>query len=125
MMSSSRKRIVRWFWIVCYSAAGCCACRAADGDEIVRRATAALNEDWAADVSYACVEEDGVQKGDRRTSKTFQTVLIDGSEYDLPLAVNDQPVPADRRLAELKKLEHEVQRREHESARAREERIEA
>ena len=99
--------------------------RTANLPEIVQRATAALNSDWASDPLYACVERDEVQKGDKLTSKTFEVVMIDGSDYRLPLAVDDQPLPPDRQKAELIKLRKEVERRQNESPSARLARINA
>ena len=113
-------------WLVllaCYFGIGRNPCHAADLSEIVHRATAALNADWASDPLYACVERDEVQKGDKQTSKTFQVIMIDGSEYHLPLAVNDQPLSLDRQKAELFKLRNEMQRRKSESPSARRARI--
>src|ERR1700676_2759857 len=69
-------------------------CRAADLPEIVRRGTAAIELDWAADLDYAYVERDEVQKDEKLTSKTYQVVIIAGSDYNIPLAINDQPLSA-------------------------------
>lgn len=113
-------------WLVllaCYFGIGRNPCRAADLGEIVQGATAALNSDWASDPLYACIERDEVQKGDKQTSKTFQVIMIDGSEYHLPLAVNDQPLSPDRQKAELINLKNEVRRRKGESPSARRARI--
>ena len=98
---------------------------AADLNEIVQRAAAALNSDWAADPTYACIERDEVQKGDKLTSKTFQVVMLDGSEYHIPLAFDDQPLSGAREKAELIKFKNEVQRRQRESDSARRSRIAA
>jgi hypothetical protein len=100
-------------------------CRAAEVSEIVQRATAALNSDWESDPLYACVERDEVQKGEKLASKTFEVVMIDGSEYHFPLAVNDQPLSPDRQKEELLKLKNEVRRRKNESPSARRARINA
>jgi len=97
--------------------------RAAEVSEIVQRATVALHSDWAADPLYACVERDEVQKGEKVTSKTSEVVMIDGSDYYFPLAVNDQPLSPDRQKEELIKLKKEVRRRESESPSARSARI--
>jgi hypothetical protein len=91
----------------------------------VQRATAALNSDWASDPLYACVERDEVQKGERLTSKTFEVVMIDGSEYHFGLAVDDQPLSPDRQTEELIKLKKEVRRRKSESPSARRARVNA
>ncbi len=77
---------------------------------MVQRAAAALKLDWAADPLYACVEKDEVQKGDKATSKTFEVVMIDGSDYRFPLAINGQPLSPARRKAELVKLKNEIER---------------
>ena len=102
-------------------------CRAGttDESEIVKLATKALRADWAADPSYACEEKDEVQKGDKLSSKTFEVVMIDGSDYRLPLAVDDQALPPARHKAELIKLKSEIDRRASESPSARRSRIDA
>ena len=117
---------VTWLVLIgCYGGIGRSPCRAAEVSEIVQRATAALNSDWASDPSYACVEKDEVQKGEKLTSKTFEVVMIDGSEYHVPLAVDDQPLQPERQKAELLKLKNEVRRRKSESPSARRARVNA
>ena len=111
--------------IACYFAGGPYPCRAVDASEIVQRATEALKSDWAADPSYAFREKDEVQKGDKLTSKAFEVVMIDGSDYRLPLAIDDQPLSPAHRKAELNKLKNEVQRRESQSPPERRSRIAA
>jgi hypothetical protein len=119
------RHIAAWFCLA-FSYAGVLTplCRATDLQEIVGRGTATLQSDWAADPDYAYVERDEVQKNDKVTSKTSQVVYIAGSDYYLPLAVNDQPLPSDREKAELEKLKNEVRRRNAESPEARRQRIE-
>jgi hypothetical protein len=110
--------------LACYLGIGAVGLAAADLNEIVQRATAALTADWAADPTYSSVQRDETQNGKEVTSKTFQVVMIDGSDYRLPLAENDQPLPPDRQKAEVAKLRSEVQRRQNEGASARQARIE-
>ncbi len=97
---------------------------AVDLSEIVRRAAEALKADWAADPTYACLERDEAQKHGKLSSRTFEVVMIDGSEYHLPVANDDQPLTADRRHLEILKLKQEVERRRNESQSARRARIE-
>jgi hypothetical protein len=124
-MSRYRQR-GRWIVLLaCCFGIGRSPCRAADLNEIVRRATAALNSDWAFDSLYACVERDEVQKGEKLTSKTFEVVMIDGSDYHLALAVDDEPLSPDHQKAELIRLKNEVRRRRNESPSARRARINA
>ena len=94
-------------------------------NEIVQRATAALNSDWATDPTYASIEKEETVKGEKRTSKTFEVVMIEGSDYDFPMAENDVPLTPEQTKAELLKLKSEVQRRKNESPAARRERIAA
>jgi hypothetical protein len=99
--------------------------RGDNASELVERATAALKSDWAADPAFACDEKDETQKGPKVTSKTVTVLMIDGSDYHFPLAVNDQPLTPERRKAELAKLRAEVNRRRAESESTRRARIEA
>ncbi|MCU1257559.1 MAG: hypothetical protein JWO80_444 [Bryobacterales bacterium] len=124
-MRSYWQRVPWLVLLACYFGIGGSPCRAADLTEIVHRATAALNSDWASDPLYACIERDEVQKGEKLTSKTFEVVMIDGSDYRLPLAIDDQPLSPDRQKAELIKLKNEVRRRKSESPSARRARIDA
>jgi hypothetical protein len=84
------------------------SCHAADLQEIIGRGTAAIQSDWAADPDYAYVERDEVQKNDKRTSKTYKVVMIEGSDYNLPIAVNDQLLDPNQGKAELQRLKNEV-----------------
>ncbi len=124
-MSTYSRQSAWLLLLVCYFGIEGNPSRAAGLSEIVQGATAALNADWASDPLYACVERDEVQKGDKLTSKTFEVVMIDGSDYHIPLAVDDQPLPPDRQKSELIKLKKEVERRKNESPSARSARINA
>ncbi|HKD05726.1 MAG TPA: hypothetical protein VKB79_07475 [Bryobacteraceae bacterium] len=122
-MSTFRSRIHTIALFAAYLAGQ--SAEAADLNEIVRRAAEALKADWAADPSYACLERDETQKHGKLTSKTFEVVMIDGSEYHLPVANDDQPLTPDRRKAELLRLKQEIERRGNESQTARRARVEA
>lgn len=106
-------------WLLLYAALQSTPCHAADLPEIVSRATATLQSDWAADTGFAYVERDEVLKQGNPSSKTSQVVYVAGSDYYIPLAVNDQPFSPDRQKAELTKFRNEVQRRSAESPDAR------
>jgi hypothetical protein len=114
-----------WAFAAGFLFMGAVSSRAAGPNEIFQRATAAFRSDWAADPSYAYIEKDEVQKGDKLTSKTFEVVMIDGSDYRLPLAIDGQPVSPARRKAELIKLKDEAEHRRNESPSARRSRIAA
>jgi len=101
------------------------ACHAADLEEILKHGTGAIQSDWAADPLYACVERDETHKNGKVSSKTSEVVMIEGSDYYMPIAVDDQPLPAERQKAELIKLKEEVQKRKRESPSEREHRMAA
>ena len=115
-----------WVGLLC-----CCGglptqkCWAADLQEIVRQAAATLRSDWGEDEVYAHVERKEIQKSGKLTSETSQVIYIGGSDYSLPLAINDLRLAPDRERAELEKLRQEVQRRNGESPETRRKRIEA
>jgi outer membrane lipoprotein-sorting protein len=96
---------------------------AADIRDIVRQGTAAIHTDWDADPKYAYIEKDVVVKNGKTTSKTSQVLTIEGSDYFLPVAIDDNPLPPERREEELRKLRAEVRRRKNESASARRRRL--
>src|ERR1700689_2596142 len=81
-VAMSRHQYLAW---LCLAGLLAPPCRAADLEEIVRRATATLQSDWSADADYAYIERDEVQKNGTVTSKTSQVVYIAGSDYYLPL----------------------------------------
>ena len=95
----------------------------ADLPEIIRRGTATIQSDWAADPDWAYVERDEVEKNGKKTSKTSQVVLMAGSDYNLPVATDDQPISADQRKMELQKLKNEYKRRNREDPDTRDRRI--
>jgi hypothetical protein len=97
---------------------------AADSEEIVRRAGAAIQSDWDLTSNFADIEGDEVEKDGKTTSKTFQVVMIAGSDYYLPAAIDDRPLSPDETKSELEKLRNEVRRRDNESPDARRDRVE-
>ncbi|HXJ44704.1 MAG TPA: hypothetical protein VNH18_35785 [Bryobacteraceae bacterium] len=123
-MTLNSQRALCLSLVVCYLGAGAPRGSAAEVSEIVRGATAALNSDWSADPEYACIERNEIQNGGAVTSKTFEVLMIDGSDYRFPLAVNDEPLSPERQRAELLKLKSEIRIRKEESPAARRARIE-
>jgi hypothetical protein len=114
-----------WFGLFsCVASLGNLTCQAADLQEIVQRGNSAIHSDWDDDPKYAYVERDEVQKNGKATSKTSQVVMIAGSDYHMPVAVNDQPLSREDRETELRKLKNEVERRNKESESVRRKRME-
>lgn len=94
-------------------------------EEIVTRGTAAINTDWAADPDYAYIERDETGENGKVTSKTSQVVMIAGSDYYMPLAIDDEPLSPEEQKVELAKLKSEVARRNAEDPASRRKRIAA
>lgn len=86
-----------------------------DVQEIVRRAAAQMQSDWAAAPEYAFIQRDATTSKGITTSKTQQVFMIAGSDYYMPIAVDDKPLPADQRALELQKLRQEIERRSQET----------
>ena len=124
MMRFDRYIITCFCLAFCYISVQTPLCGAADLQETVARATETLKSDWAADPDYAYIEKSEVQKGGKVTSKTSQVVYIAGSDYYLPLDINDQPLSSDRKKGELEKLKEEVRHRNAENPGARRQRVE-
>ena len=70
----------------------------------MRRTTAAVKADWDADSDYARIVRDEVQKNGTATSRTNQVLMIDGSDYHLPLAVDDHALTAQQERSEIIRL---------------------
>jgi hypothetical protein len=68
-----------------------------DVQEVVRRATSAMQADWAAAPGFAFVQRDLTTSRGVTTSKTHQVFIISGSDYYMPIATDDEPLPADQR----------------------------
>jgi len=86
-----------------------------DVQEVVRRATSAMQADWAAAPDFAFVQRDLTTSRGITTRKTHQVFIISGSDYYMPIAVDDEALPADQPRQELQKLSQEVARRSQET----------
>src|SRR5665213_2926393 len=69
--------------------------------EIIRRGPLAIQSDWASDPDFAYIERDEVQKNGTLTSRSYQVVEVEGSDYQLPIAISNRPLPPDRQNVEL------------------------
>ena len=92
--------------------------------ELIRRSVNAIETDWNEAPNYTFVERDVESKHDGKpTIKTYQVLMIDGSQYNRLTAMNDQPLTSGEQAEEQRKLEFEIAKREHESSRERNKRI--
>lgn len=95
-----------------------------DVNSIIKRSVAAMEKDWNAAPGYTYIERDVQSKRNGpKVVKTYQVLLIEGSNYNRLIAVNDQPLPPAQAEQEKQKLENEIAKRQHESASERAKRV--
>lgn len=82
-----------------------------DVEDLIRRANSAMQSDWEAAPGFAFIQRDLTTSRRVMTSKTHQVFMISGSDYYMPIAVNDKTFPVDQQKLELQRLEQEVGRR--------------
>lgn len=109
-------------------AAACSAAQAPEKsvnvDEIIKRSAAAMERDWKAAPGYSFRERDvQTKRGGAKVVKTYQVLMIGGSQYNHLIAINDQPLSKAQEQQEDQKLKAEIQKREHESPRDRAKRV--
>jgi hypothetical protein len=93
-------------------------------EQIVQHSEQTIAADWSHAPEYSYIERDVESKHDsRRTVKTYQVLMIDGSPYNRLIAVDDKPLPPAQKAEEMRKLQLEIQQRQQESERARQKRI--
>jgi hypothetical protein len=115
-----RPLLVIGFAIGCASAAG----TQPDATEIIRRSVQKIEADWKRAPEYSFVERDVEGKRNATpTVKTYQVLMIDGSQYNQLISINDHPLSPGEKADEESKLRAEVLKRGHESDRERHKRI--
>ena len=78
---------------------------------IIQRSVAANEVNWKAAPNYSFVERDVEAKGSTRSTKTYQVLMIEGSQYNKVIAINDKPLTAAQQAQEEKKLQQEIAHR--------------
>jgi len=86
-----------------------------DVQDLVRRAGSTMQSDWAAAPGFAFIQHDLTTSKGMTTRKTHQVFSIAGSDYYMPIAIDDEPLPADQQARELQRLKEEADRRSHET----------
>lgn len=101
------------------------ACRGAapNPSDIVKRSVVAMERNWKSAPEYAFTERDVETRGDSRTVKTSEVLMIEGSPYHRLTAINDHPLSPDRQEEEERKLRQAIARRRKESPDERNKRI--
>jgi hypothetical protein len=90
-----------------------------DPSKIVERSVGNLKRDWAAEPGFDCSERDKAKNGTR----TYQDIMLYGSQYQKLIALNDEPLDARQQAEEEHKFQTAVSRRRAETDSERHERI--
>jgi hypothetical protein len=77
---------------------------------ILQRATVAMQSDWNAFPGFAFVERDSETSKGVITLKTHRVFMIGGTDYYMPVALNDQPYTAEQLAQEHQRLLEEIGR---------------
>jgi hypothetical protein len=97
--------------------------------DLVKRSSDNTERNWKEAPKYVFTERDLEEKldssGDVKTRKvrTWEVMVLDGSNYNKLIAINDKPLSPEEQRAENEKLAHERYRRQHESETERQKRI--
>ncbi len=95
-----------------------------DAAEIVQRSVQKIEADWKRAPEYSYIERDvQTKRHGAPIVKTYEVLMIDGSQYNRLIAVNDRPLSAGEKATEEEKLRAEILKRGHESERERQKRI--
>ena len=92
-------------------------------EEIVRRSVVNTNADWAAAPQFDYTERDVITQNGKRTVKTYQVLMIEGSTYNKLIALNGKQLTGSQADAEEGKLRQEIERRRSESPDVRHKRV--
>ena len=83
-----------------------------DGSKIVERSVNSLKRDWAAEPRYDCTERDK----DKNGTKTYQDIMLYGSQYQKLIALNDKPLEARQQAEQEQKFNTAASKRKVESS---------
>jgi hypothetical protein len=106
--------------------AGCASAASPQPDTsgIIRRSVQEIEADWKQAPEFSYHERDVESKHHAPpTIKTYEVLMIDGSQYNRLIAINDHPLSTGEQAEEENKLRAEVLKRGHESERERHRRI--
>ena len=105
--------------------AGSAVSQDVDVSGIVNHSMTLLRTAWEAAPRYAFVERDETFSNGHSASRTHQVVMMDGSDYYMPIAIDDVPLSSTERAVELRKLLREKARRDAENSLTRQKRASA
>jgi len=82
-----------------------------DADKIIERSVEVLKRDWAAQPRFDCSERDKDKNGIR----TYEDIMLDGSQYQKLIALNDKPLDAHQQSEQQQKFQEAAAKRRSES----------
>jgi hypothetical protein len=82
-----------------------------DADKIVERSVEVLKRDWAAQPRFDCSERDKDKNGIR----TYEDIMLDGSQYQKLIALNDKLLDAHQQSEQQQKFQEAAAKRRSES----------
>ena len=91
--------------------------------DIVQRSVRNADADWAAAPQYSFTERDVITRHGKRTTKTYQVTMIEGSPYNKLIAINDQHLPPIEAEETERQFRKEADHRRKETASERQERV--
>lgn len=94
-------------------------CPGQDVNEIIAKSVEALKHDWEQAPKYECFETDRLEQG----TKTYKNLMIDGSPYQMLVKLNGKPISPEQEADEKRKLQETVAKRQAESPKERQQRI--
>ena len=65
-------------------------CKPEDVGDLVQRAAVAMQSDWSAFPEFASEERDSKTSKQATVLRTYRVFMIDGTDYYMPIAVNDK-----------------------------------
>lgn len=92
--------------------------------EIVRRSVENNDRNWKAAPEFAFTEQDVVKNGGKKTDRTYENMMIEGSPYQKLIAVDGEPLSRKKADAEDRKLQEAIRSRSGESEADKRARIE-
>jgi hypothetical protein len=101
----------------------CAPLKPPSAQDIVRKSVENTNANWAAAPQFSFTERDIITRGEKRSSKTYEVLMIDGSPYNKLIAVNDQPLSSEEAGNQERNFHQETHRRRKEAPSARARRI--
>ena len=90
-------------------------CNAGNLYDLLNRATNAMRADWDAFPGFGFIERDSETSKQNTSVVTNRVFMIEGTDYYMPIAVNDKALTEEQLAEQHEKLLREVDKRSHET----------